>query len=491
MDGSVKQEEMAEHFKREVKENTRRRRAAEPTVLAERLLDDKHARAIPNPGAVCSRSSKVGVAVSSPRVPADTTLIMLYLEHLFPFLFPFYRPLLAKGGKAWMLDLMLSSSVVRHATLCQSSYFFSLLRGTANRAGDSQSVLEQTVDAFGVLREALQLIDGSDITEHFHGAVRVLTSIMQVQRFELAMLSFKNCQAHLSAAVSLFEQLLDNSSANSNFNGVMDCLGPNSYEHIPSPEQAAFGFSSALLVLDDIIASTARQEQPRLWRHHKNLLGDNDGRGAQLQLEDVVGCQNWTLLRISETAALDAWKQQCTKAGNLDVMLLVQKAETIKTSLQYHLALLEDDATITPNIGGNLLDSISPELEKIAGQKPLISRIWAHAALLYLSVVVSGWQPASIDVRCHVDRVVELLTQVSPPSLLRTATWPLCLSGCLAEPVHQIRLRSTIKALQPPSVFGTAHRALEIMEEAWCNDHFAGRNVATCFQRHGELVLLV
>ena len=45
-----------------------------------------------------------------------------------------------------------------------------------------ETVLAQTREAFGVLRQALQVIDGSNITEHLHGAVRILASIMQVQR---------------------------------------------------------------------------------------------------------------------------------------------------------------------------------------------------------------------------------------------------------------------------------------------------------------------
>jgi hypothetical protein len=117
--------------------------------------------------------------------------------HLLPFLFPFYRPSLLEGGRAWILEMMISSPVVRQATLCQSSYFFSLTRGTANRDVVWETVLTQTRDAFGVLRQALQVIDGPGITEHLHGAVRIMTSIMQVQRFEIAILSFSNCQAHL------------------------------------------------------------------------------------------------------------------------------------------------------------------------------------------------------------------------------------------------------------------------------------------------------
>lgn len=63
---------------------------------------------------------------------SDTILLMFYLEHVLPFLFPFYRPSPLEGGRSWILEMMISSPVVRQTALCQSSYFFSLARGTPN-----------------------------------------------------------------------------------------------------------------------------------------------------------------------------------------------------------------------------------------------------------------------------------------------------------------------------------------------------------------------
>jgi hypothetical protein len=59
---------------------------------------------------------------------SDMMLVMFYPENLFPF-FPFDRPLLLQGGRTWILDLMISSPVVKQALLCQSSYFLSLAQG--------------------------------------------------------------------------------------------------------------------------------------------------------------------------------------------------------------------------------------------------------------------------------------------------------------------------------------------------------------------------
>jgi C6 transcription factor Pro1 len=533
MDGGPRQDEMAERLKREIKEGSHRRRgeraahiSGERVSVAEAPTGD-HLTAAPDvhnatersPEAsanllqygddctLTSKDARESIAITQP----DTILLMFYLEHLFPFLFPFYCPSLLRGGRAWLLEMMISSPVVRQATLCQSSYFFSLARGAANSDGVWERVLKQTRGAFEVLRQSLQIIDGLGIRENPHDAVRIMTSFIQVQRFEIAILSFNNCQAHLNAALALFKQLLDNpgtielAGPSSSFNAIISRLGPSSSilpaqcVHIPSTEQAAFRFSSTILILDDIIASTVLQEQPKLYKYHRSLLSNIDGNDPPINLETVVGCQNWALLQIGEIAVLDAWKQQCKRTRNLNIMELVNRATAIKDSVEAHLVQLETNLVIIPKEDSSLLDVFTADycqqLKTPASQSHLVTCIWAHAALVYLFIVVSGWQPASVDVQYHVGRIIELLThQISPPALLRTMVWPFCVAGCLAEPAQEALLCRIVKELQPPSVFGTIRKALEIMEGVWCNrdaGDTASRDLATCFRSQGNLVLLV
>jgi hypothetical protein len=90
---------------------------------------------------------------------SDTVLIMFCL---LPFLFPFYLSSLLEGGRAWILEMLIGSPVVQQATLCQSSYFFSLLRRIAERDVVWESVLAQIKYAFGLLKQSLQVLDGSN-----------------------------------------------------------------------------------------------------------------------------------------------------------------------------------------------------------------------------------------------------------------------------------------------------------------------------------------
>lgn len=541
MDGGQKQEEMTAQLKREVKEGTRYRYQDPPARPGDRSLwqDDSGRRqpqgshAMHISGRDASKpNSDIPVGGTARQAPSidqqectargknleecasfqksDSMLIMFYLDHVLPFLFPFYKPSDLLGGKSWILDLMINSPVYRQASLCQSSYFFSLARGTYSSEAIWERVLMQTRDAFEVLRQALQVIEGPEFTEHIPGAVRILASVMQLQRFETTILSFDNCQAHLNAALALFGQILESSDdtngATSSFDNVLKRLGPSIWDlppqcKAPSAEQAAFKFATSQLMLDDIIASTIHQEKPKLDEHHAALLYHDSNMESTIDFKTTIGCQNWVLLEVGNIATLDAWKQRSKASRDLDIMELVLRATPIKDSLQSQLVRLESDQNQGRFLRqrGSLLDVFITELRQDfrvpSDQSPVVTRIWAHAALIYLFVVVSGWQPANNDVRYHVGQVIELIRhQIAPPTLLRSMAWPFCIAGCLAEPLHEAPLRSMVEALQPSAVFGTIRKALEIMESAWktrSENINSDLDLATCFKNQGHLVLLV
>ncbi|KAK4497889.1 hypothetical protein PRZ48_010544 [Zasmidium cellare] len=324
---------------------------------------------------------------------ADTVHIAFYTENLFPFLFPFHHP---ACGKAWILELLLRSPVIRQATQCQSSYYLSLDQEALGPRSASEVLLDQTNDTFDVLSHALQIIINQGITKHLAGAVRVLTSIMQLHRFEAAATSFDNCQAHLNAAVALFKQLLESeneesvhvtcarsSFGRSSFDRVLQRLGSAISTfgavrvEVTSAEQTAFRFSSALVVYEDIVASTVLEKAPRLYDYHNSLLVNRfDGTGPAIDLKTTIGCENWAILHIGEIAALDSWKKLCKKAGNLDVVELIQRATSIKTALDTNLASIQlRSASNVQNMEPvTLLDALNTAARSGQDQTPLVTQ---------------------------------------------------------------------------------------------------------------------
>ena len=531
MDGRAKQKEKAEQLKREIKENAHRRQGKDNSTIE--LISTL--QGIPNDPVSTPRkaTSEIDndIIESSAEAPTqwrhrgadrmfggqdgpesvtfghtDYVLSAFYLETLFPFLFPFYCPSPLRGGKAWIFEMIVSSRVVRQVALCYSSYFFSLTRGNADHTVVWEKVLKQNGDAFRQLREALQAIDSSSITEHPHAAVRVIASMIQLQRFDVAISNFSNCHSHLDASLALFQQLLQSSGSEASprtlFKAVMGRLSPtpetftSPCTQIPSAEQAAFRFSSATLILDDIIGSIQLRQRPRLYAYHHSLLADIEN--PPIDMEEVFGCKNKILVQIGEICALDAWKQQYKAAGSLDVVELVRRAVPIEEMLKAYLESVGPNqaAAAAPTESKSALSIFTQTgNQKSTTQGFIVTRVWAHAALLYLFIVVSGWQPSRCDVRHHVYQIIELLKyQISPPALLRTMVWPFCVAGCLAEPAQEVDFREMVRELQPPSLFGTVYKSLEIMENAWHNrvsEDIIDRDIATCFKGQSGLVLLV
>ena len=112
-------------------------------------------------------------------------------------------------------------------------------------------------------------------------------------------------------------------------------------------------------------------------------------------------------------------------------------------------------------------------------------------SFIYLSLYPDGSPPTRRAV--SLSEVIELLKRQRSPALLRTMVWPHCVTGWLAEPAQEAHLRGMVEVLQPSSIFGTAHKALEIMENVWRNRNtdVTNRDLATCFRIQGDLVLLV
>ncbi|KAF2154539.1 hypothetical protein K461DRAFT_326634 [Myriangium duriaei CBS 260.36] len=453
------------------------------------------------------RVSHSTVTPSRPGIEsADTVLAMFYLDRLLPFLFPFYNPSDAEGGKSWVLELMSSSSEVHHAILCQSTYFFALDRGTTSHDAVWEAVFARSKNAFAALVASLQATEPSP-----RNMVLAITSILQLQRFEIAIGNWTNWTAHLNAATALFRQLLSLSSSyndserNFSYGAAINALGPTLWVSSPeaievqSAEQAAFKFSSALLIFSDIIASTVSHCAPQLLDYHKSLLVDltsREGRRPLVDLQPITGCKNDVLLAIGEIAALDAWKQECKRAGNLDITEVADRAARIKQSLQHHLTALEEDTQHVDGTSSSFLYTFAQYhfqwTYATTQQSSVIARVWGHAALLYLFVVVSGWQPASTDVRHHIGCIVEILRyRLSHPALLRLVAWPFCVAGCLAQPEMEDHFRSLFSLLQPPAFFETMRRALDIMEEVWHNREDIDRDIAACLKHRNDLILLV
>lgn len=411
------------------------------------------------------------------------------------------------------MELVVRNQAMWHTTLCLSTYFVSIaLDGAASRPNTCKTLaweklLQQMGTTFMMLQHNIQGIASDNTMDSVVEKAQVMGSIIQLQRFEISVGNFENCQKHLDAATALFRQIFQVAQYNTQreeaptLYDVLSHMGEPMWDITSRPTrawssgQAAFRFYTALLIVDDIVASTFLDHHPRLLDYHALLLTHGcNADSPPLSLEDLIGCENWVMLQIGEISALDAWKKTMKNSEQLDMMELVGRASTIKQALLSGLAHL-DAAANKPNISPrglfNFHNDLLPTMP--GGCTTFVTRVWAHAALLYLSVVISGWQPASSGVRENVTRILVLLEQMTTPELLRTMVWPFCVAGCLAVSAEEYRFRAMADALVPQRLFGAARRALEITENVWKHRDSLSidTDFAACVCSLGSIPLLV
>lgn len=466
------------------------------------------------------RQNVLSVAALSPLGRAwELDATMTYMDHVFPFLFPFYRPSLLATSRAWLLSFVTLNAAISHSVLSLSSFFITVGlkechpdRAPCNSVIWSQ-VVAQAEKSFEMIRKDLAEADTRQggTAQLLHKA-RTMETIIQLLVFELIVGGSSGAawQAHLAPAVALLEDLTaddDNVAYREDSGGggglahVLDQMAwpPPSFpklseqRHLWNPDQAAFRFFAAVLLVLDILASVALRHTPRLRHYHSRLLPDMEPAETTtpaLGLSHVVGCQNWVLRAIGETAALDEWKKTQREAGTFARAEMVGRAAEIYQLLSEGFARLEEEdkctgSTVDP-LRQCLLASPRPQ------QRVSPTRVWAHAARIYLSLAANGWTPSDPEVRRDVARALELLGAADSLAELRALAWPLCVAGCLAEAgeareafegiLARVRGSQLLGALREVDKTVAAVWGLEVVDGDW--------DVAACLEVLGAPALL-
>ena len=450
----------------------------------------------------------------------ETDFIMKYLDFVFPALFPFYRPALFETGRSWLLILLGKSKIAYHATVSLSFYFFTMALTDVESSREHaeckdlrwEEVEEQTNKCFESLRTDMLAMsprsEGTEITAL--GRVELMESFVQVLVFEIALGRSSPWNSHLPPAFALFEEIMaspgqsDQAPGQSKFVSVLLEIGQPMWVpsgesvtgNIWSPDQAGFRFCAGLLIFIDVVASTAIQQKPKLLEYHHDVLHTvDDGTfavsNAEIRLSGLVGCRNWVVRSITEISVLDSWKREQIESNSLSVVELVGRASILANDIKAGISELHDSAGANPaarSTQGMPFDMLpSPFISSTS------SLIWAHAAQLYLTIVVSGWQMSNAEVRANVAQIIELLQSV-PSHQLRALAWPLSVAGCLALESEESSFNTLFANQGKFYTAGALNDARQIMARVWqvrTTLHASTWNLASCFSILGSPVLLV
>ncbi|KAK5632189.1 hypothetical protein RRF57_007903 [Xylaria bambusicola] len=253
MDGGEKQDEMTRRFKAQVKQGKERRRERD-YVQVLNIGDGAKLLTPPQPDAVTADSASDAKKESTPpcmdahdghlgsnrspksehhenlvlqwtfdEIPAinafgelDVDFTMLYVDHVFPFLFPFYAPPMIQGGRAWVLDILRNNKTLFHAVMSLSAFFFTLVLSSEDVSGHEgcRRIIWNWLEVYAnaaiksLQKEVLAINQQRSKTTLLQQA-RAMESITQLMVFEMAMAKTSELNLHLAAAISLFEEILE------------------------------------------------------------------------------------------------------------------------------------------------------------------------------------------------------------------------------------------------------------------------------------------
>lgn len=460
--------------------------------------------------------SQLFVRQEDPDSAADVDIhfLMIYLDYVFPYLFPHYRPPVLAGGRGWILDVLQSNRSVYHTAISLASSFFAvvLANGEEKHAECTARMVEKLESQLELglkeLQKEMRVLNSSKSGFDKRRALVVMQSIIQMLFFEVATSNKDNWRMHLDAAIALFLQILPSPEQwTETLNGLYTPRWPPPEIGLRRPwstNQAALRFFTATLLYIDVLSSVTLGSAPRLYQYQGNVIPGcpsegSEGRGMEpvsvgpLFLEEFFGLPNWIVQVLGDVAVLESWKRIQKQTGSLSMNELVSRGQVLADAIKAGLQALEHQPRNHLVSRGFPLLVENPITGSDPDQQPTFQIIWLLATLSYLNVVISGWQPSNPEIRWPVSKATEMLSQVPKGSCLRALAWPMCVSGCLSPAEDEDAYRAMGERLGALQIFGTVKEALEIMEKVWA---LRGRideswDVSKCLNILGHGVLLI
>ncbi|KAL6895099.1 fungal-specific transcription factor domain-containing protein [Trichoderma evansii] len=532
MDGGEKQLAKTQAIKAQVKQGaTARRGGSEAAIRVFSLHTSQQAERSPTVAPELSPASSPGPPQRSGSSSATTTdesaveetenfLTTLYLDTVFPLLFPQYEPTTLSGGRSWISALLKTNKAVFHSALGTSAYYFALMLAK-DATHTLRTPCEQHLwDTLAKHMEmSIKTIKHDMDQYHLQGScsdvfskLHVLEGVVQYLIFATAMPQGANWKIHLSAALTLLNEILQSHGTNDgaySLEKVIQMMDkPSIFDgmylgfRVWNNDQAAFQFYTSFLLHADVVSSIQLGQPSQLRPHYQSLIAGReafmapDGSTQPLPgLEAFVGCHGWVLTTLSEISEMEAKKRSSKRKEEWFSDELIRKSHYLKTKLQISMEGI--DANIGPECHTTQLDSMrsckqdrTTQLQKDI----IITEIWLHAAIIYLSVVSDGWQPSSLHIREHVNSILGILDIFSSELSIRSLMLPLCISGFLAMPEQESQFRRIFSALGLLQTPGPAKWALRLIEQVWELRHELDGDrwgLYDCFQIMGSEVLLI
>lgn len=113
----------------------------------------------------------------------EASLLMYYLDTVFPIQFRMYNPTAAEGGRGWLLSLLLRTPPMYHMTLAMSAHCFEMIEVPNGAKERKQASYAQLGSALQNLQQYIRVYSQQKETRSLEDSVKVLGCILQMIAF--------------------------------------------------------------------------------------------------------------------------------------------------------------------------------------------------------------------------------------------------------------------------------------------------------------------
>ncbi|KAL3450273.1 fungal-specific transcription factor domain-containing protein [Aspergillus insuetus] len=430
-------------------------------------------------------TTPVGAGGSSFRAVSaeESTLLMNFLDEIFPLQYPVYKPDILEGGRGWLLHLLLRTKPLYHAALALSSYHL-MISGFSTISPKCRvfSVVKKEERLAMCLEEVQRTIRDVQVftKERTHNALGLLASVVQLVFFELFADDRSAWMIHLDAAVDMFrkgrrDELLHCGLSQKSKTLIQHGMPLGHFDPADDgativQEVVTFRFMEATIIWLDLIASITSGVSPTLLQVHSHTFRPH----SPTKLEKIVGCPNWLVIHIGQTADLHARMADAQRLG----------METESTRTRF----LQEYDSIRDKIQSGLVDTRKSPTSGLSA--PIPAMVFPHMAVIYLHLVVHGFQDLD-RLGGVISEAMQILQNEVPCNLLSAMIAPLFIIGCVArqdwEQGYIRTVLSSAPVIQP--LLKHRSRVLPALENVWIGRQTPGFTWSDAIRACGDLLL--
>jgi hypothetical protein len=404
---------------------------------------------------------------------------MHYLDHVFPYQYPFFDK--ARLSRGWLLWLLSKNGPLYRASMGLAALHQRSLLGETN---NHHLELEFHTKAVRQLQDFLSSIDINELRPENETLVEIITCGITLISFEVNIDMAHGIDMKAAETSAERQQVLRGSATNwqphlcamSSIAVMMHNQPPlpQSVDQLPSPlfegkATAAMAFHLPVLLWMDLLACVATREKPRL--PYDEWLGPN----CTFQLAHIMGCHNSVMKAIGDLAVLSEWKFNSLVRGRLDLEEFQNKRQQIEDELENVMDTTSMASMESRGLPPSILTSQASS-QTNSEQRPdqdCVTRIFAAAALAQLAVL-SAEVSKNISltvVRRGVSRVILEIKMASQMVSPRQLSWPICVAGCIADqdqqPFFEALLNSVLS--EGTGMIGNCGTVRDILRACWRN----------------------